>query len=169
MVDVVQYANVLGSDAARLITPPGVSGSRWQVKCEVTRLASLALADLVAIVMESSSTSEALCTSADFKPIEAEQTLTSECRKSTSSSASLKSPKIHSFLALHLEDMMTAESAAATAKSDQAELHSLQRRGVMLLSALVWYFRNAMESKHATAAETNGPIALIQLSPQINS
>ncbi|MGH7973922.1 MAG: hypothetical protein ACREBR_00250 [bacterium] len=81
----------------------------------------------------------------------------------------MKSPKIHSFLALHLENMMTAESAAATATSDQAELHSLQRRGVMLLSALVWYFRNAMESKHAAAAETNGPIALIQLSPQINS
>ncbi|MGH7973977.1 MAG: hypothetical protein ACREBR_00525, partial [bacterium] len=168
--DVVQYANVLGSDAARLITPPGVSGSRWQVKCEVTRLASLALADLVAIVMESSSTSEALCTSADFKPIEAEQTLTSECRKATPSSASLKSPKIHSFLALHLEDMITAASAAARQhRTRRSFIHCSGAGSCFFLSALVWYFRNAMESKHAAAAETKGPIALIQLSPQINS
>ena len=137
------------------------SSCRWQVRCHAASTGCHALNDIAGI-NEKGGGEKDQCP--DFHPSVALALLKKQCHDLAADETNNKSG-IASFASMHLQGLIITACSTAIATSDQAELPSLQRAGLLLLAALVERFGNAADPEESSDDE----LALQQYSSQIAS
>lgn len=133
---------------------------RWQVRCHAASVATGTLNDITKICQKDGKEKEQ---APHFCPAAAHALLKKQCQNVVASNVDEISG-ITSFAALHLQSLIIAACSTAIATSDQAELPSLQKAGLQLLSALLEGFGEATDPE-----STDNELVLEQYSSQIAS
>uniref|UniRef100_A0A7S1Z2J4 Uncharacterized protein n=1 Tax=Ditylum brightwellii TaxID=49249 RepID=A0A7S1Z2J4_9STRA len=134
-----------------------VSPCRWQIKCQAAQLAGFVLSELGRYHLQNGNKE-----SAHFDLIAARALCAKRCRDANNIASS---PYPSSYVAFHINELISAACSTATATSDQAELPSLQNSGLRVLIYLIKFFANALDPDLAG----DGTSILEQFSAQIIS
>jgi len=134
---VIQNA-ISSAENSALLVLEHASPSRWQLKCQAAKSATLALQELAALCQEED---VAIQDSPHFNPIVAKKTCQKRCTEKPSTSADVTSllngPS--SYAILHLREMTTSACGSAVATLDHAELRLLQEGGLRFLNTVIKY------------------------------
>ena len=156
---IVRQAEAHASSEAGLVLSHSTS-CRWQVRCHAASVATEALNDIAKMCEKDCKEKEQ---APHFCPAAAHALLKKQCHNVAAGNVDENSG-ITSFAAMHLQSLIITACSTAIATSDQAELPSLQRAGLQLLSALVEGFGEATDPE-----STDNELVLQQYSSQIAS
>ena len=135
--------------------------NRWQVKVQAMTIANSCLSLIIKECMKDDGD---LNKCPHFCPIIARDICSKTCRNMNSSNNSYTLKEIpRSFVALHLEELLTTACVTSVATLDHTELSSLQNVGMELLVSLMNSFGEAMDPDDSSA------LVLAQFSSQIVS